>query len=261
MTVPLHHTVDRTVDGTVDGTVDAPLLILGASLGTTGAMWQPQVPALAQRFRVVRYDHRGHGGSPVPPGPYSIEDLGGDVLALADTLGAGRFHLAGASLGSMVALWVAAHAPDRVDRLVLVGTSARPGTPQSWRDRAATVRARGTAAIAEPVVGRWLPAEFAQAHPQLRAALLDAVTTTSDEGYAGCCAALENLDLAPDLARVTAPTLVIVGSDDESTPPEGGRAVAAGIPGARVAEVAGAAHLANLSHADEVTRLLLDFLD
>ncbi len=250
--VPLHYTVD--------GPDSAPVLVLGPSLGTTGAMWQPQVPVLSAHFTVVRYDLRGHGRSPGPPGPYGLSDLGGDVIALLDSLGAPRVHLGGASLGSMVALWVAENHPERVDRLVLMGTAARAGTPAAWRERAETVTARGLSAIAETVVGRWLPAPFAAAHPEVQTSLLDAVLGTPVEGYVACCGALEAMDLEPGLGNVTAPTLVIIGSEDQSTPPELGRRVAAGIPGARVAEVDGAAHLANLSHPDEVTRLLLDFL-
>ncbi len=249
-----------TLHYTVDGPSDAPILILGPSLGTTAAVWQPQVHALAQHFRVVRYDHRGHGGSPAPAGPYTIADLGGDVVALADSLGADHFHLGGVSLGSFVALWVAQHHPRRVRRLVLAGTAARTGTPQAWRDRAETVRSRGTGAIAETVVGRWLPPAYAAAHPDVHESLLARVAGTPAEADAACCAALETMDLEPDLARVTAPTLVILGGEDRSTPPERGLAVAAGISGSRVAELPGAAHLANLSHAEEVTGLLLDFL-
>ena len=249
-----------TLYSTVDGPEDAPVLVLGSSLGTTGEMWRFQLPALAQRLRVVRYDHRGHGRSPVPPGPYRVEDLGSDVIALLDRLGIQRCHLGGASLGSAVALWVAANHPDRVDRLVLAGTAAVFGTPETWRTRAATIREQGMAAIAATVVDRWLPPAFAAAHPELRQELLDAVLATPVEGYAHCCGALEVMDLTADLAKVTAPTLVITGSEDQSTPPELGRAVAAGIRDARLVEIAGAAHLPNVSHADEVTRLVADFL-
>jgi 3-oxoadipate enol-lactonase len=253
--VPLHF----TVDGPGASAPDAPTLLLGPSLGTTGAIWRPQVPALAARLRVVRYDHRGHGGSAAPAGPYGLADLGGDVLALADTLGVGRFLLGGVSLGSMVALWLAENHPDRVERLALAGTAAKAGTPEAWRTRAATVREQGTAAIADAVVDRWLPPDFAAAHPRARAALIDEVLATDTEAYAACCAALEAMDLAPDLLNVAAPTLVIVGSEDQSTPPELGRAVAAGIPGARLVQIDGAAHLANVSHAEQFTQLLLDF--
>src|SRR5262245_4719204 len=123
----------------LDGPEDGPVLVLGSALGTTRAMWQPQVAALAKHFRVVRYDHRGHGRSPVPEGPYSIADLGGDLLALLDKLDLHRVHLGGLSLGGMVAMWVAAHAPSRVDRLVLICTSAQLGPPTRWSERAAAV--------------------------------------------------------------------------------------------------------------------------
>jgi 3-oxoadipate enol-lactonase len=244
----------------VDGPEHAPVLLLGSSLGTTGAVWEPQMAVLAQQLRVVRYDHRGHGGSPVPPGPYDLADLGGDVLALAGFLGAQRFHLGGVSLGSLVALWVAAHHPARVDRLVLAGAAAKLEPAEGWRTRAQTVRSQGTGAIAETVVGRWLPPSYAGAHPLVRAELLAQVRSTPPEGYAGCCGAIETMDLSPVLHRVTAPTLVIVGSDDQSTPPELGRAVAAGIHDSRLAEIQGAAHLANLSHCAEFTALVRDFL-
>jgi 3-oxoadipate enol-lactonase len=250
--VPLHYTVD--------GPASAPVLLLGSPLGTTGAIWRAQVPALAQRLRVVRYDHRGHGGSPLPPGPYDLADLGADVLALADALGAQRFLLGGLSLGSMVALWIAAHHPARVSRLVLAGTAASLGPPENWRTRAETVRSQGMAGVASTVVDRWLPAPFAAAHPEVRQELLDEVLATPVEGYARCCGALETMDLAPDLGRVSAPTLVVIGTEDPSTPPELGRAVAASIPDAQVIEIAGAAHLSPVSHADEFTRVLTDFL-
>jgi 3-oxoadipate enol-lactonase len=250
--VPLHCTVD--------GQDDRPVLVLGAALGTTGAMWWPQIPALSAKLRVVRYDHRGHGGSPVPDGPYAIEDLGADVLALADSLGVQRFALGGISLGSFVALWIAEQHPERVSRLVLAGTAGRVGPPENWRTRAETVRAQGTEVIAETVVSRWLPEDFAAAHPTVREELLDAVLNTPAEGYAGCCGAVENMDLEPDLGRVTAPTLVIAGSGDPSTPPDLGRRVAIGIDGAQFEVITGAAHLANLSHPAEFTRLVLDFL-
>ena len=147
-----------------------------------------------------------------------------------------------------------------VRHAVLAGTAAAFGTPETWRMRAATVREQGMAAIAATVVDRWLPAEFAAAHPELRQELLDAVLATPVDGYAACCGALETMDLSADLAKVTAPTLVITGSEDQSTPPELGRAVAAGIRGARLVEIAGAAHLPNVSHAEEFTRLVADFL-
>jgi 3-oxoadipate enol-lactonase len=245
---------------TVDGPEDAPVLVLGSSLGTDTRLWAPQVPALASRWRVVRYDHRGHGGSPVPPGPYHLADLGGDVLALLDHLGVARAHLGGLSIGGMVGMWVAAHQPDRIDRLALVCTSARLGPPRMWADRAAAVRADGLGAIADAVVARWTPPEFARQHPDVVADLRAMLVATPAEGYASTCAAIETMDLEPDLGRITAPTLVIAGLEDESTPPAHGQRIASLIPGARLALVAGAAHLANVSRPELVGDLLNDFL-
>jgi 3-oxoadipate enol-lactonase len=171
-----------------------------------------------------------------------------------------RVHLGGASLGSFVALWVAQNHPDRVARLILEGVGARAGTPEAWRERAETVRSQGMAAIASTVVSRWLPADFAAEHPAVHSALLDALLATPVEGYVGCCAAIEAMDLAADLGLVTAPTLVIAGGEDQSVSPEFGRAVAAGITGAEFELIAGAAHLPNISHPDRVSHLMLDFL-
>ena len=245
---------------TVDGPEDAPVLVLGPSLGTTGAMWAPQLDLLASTFRVVRYDHRGHTGSPVPSGPYTLDDLGGDVLALLDTLGVDRVHLGGVSLGGMVAMWLASNAPERIDRMVLVCTSARLGPPEAWQIRAATVRAQGIAAVAEAVLRRWLPADFAERHPDavdnLRAMLL----ATPAEGYALCCGVVEHMDLEDALSTVVAPTLVIAGLEDVSTPPAHAQRIVDRIPDARLALVAGAAHLANISRPELVGQLMHDHL-
>ena len=251
MSVPLHHTVD--------GPDGAPLLVLGPSLGTTGAIWQPQLDSLARRFRVVRYDHRGHGRSPAPPGPYRLEDFGQDLLALLDTLGADRVRLAGVSLGGAVAAWVAGHAPDRVERLALLATSPRFGTPGLWADRAAAVRAGGTAAIADTVVGRWFTPGFTARHAAVTAWTRQQLATTPAEPYAACCEALAEADLTPALPAVTAPTLVLAGAEDPVSPPEHARQLAAALPDATVEVVPDAAHLLNVEQPEPVSRILLDF--
>lgn len=235
----------------VDGPLGAPVLLLGSSLGATTEMWSPQVPALAHSRRVVRFDHRGHGGSPVPPGPYTIDDLGGDVLALADHLGIGRFHYAGLSLGGMVGMWLATRAPERIETLTLLCTSAFLPPAEAWLDRAATVRRAGLAAVAEAVLARWFTPAFTNVEPYRQMLL-----RTPVEGYAACCEAIAALDLRPDLGAIDVPTLVIAGALDPATPPEMGRRIASAVPGARFVEVAGAAHLANVERADVVTELL-----
>jgi 3-oxoadipate enol-lactonase len=244
----------------VDGPVDAPVLVLGSALGTTSALWEREMPALAREYRVVRFDHRGHGRSPVPPGPYSIADLGQDLVALLDRLGVERAHFAGISLAGMASMWVAAHAPERVDRLALLCTSARFGQPQMWAARAATVRSEGLAVIADAVVARWTPPEFAAAHPSVIASLREMLVSTPAEGYASCCDAIQAMDLVPDLTRIVAPTLVVAGLADEATPPPHGQLIADAIPGARLALAAGAAHLPHISRSDLIVDLLLTFL-
>jgi len=238
----------------------APLL-MGGSLGTTLAMWDPQLGALSERLRVVRFDHRGHGGSPVPPAPYELADLGRDVLALIDRLGLERACYCGISIGGMVGMWLAAHAPERIDRLVLICTAAYLPPASAWAERAAAVRAAGsTEVVADAVVSRWVTPGFAGERPEVVADLRAMLTATSPEGYAGCCTAIERMDLRGDLARIAAPTLVIAGRDDPATPPDLARDLQAAIPGARLEIVAPAAHLASVERAGEVSRLILDHL-
>jgi len=245
----------------IDGPPDAPPLLMINSLGADLSMWEPQLPALSARLRVIRYDARGHGRSPVPPGRYGLADLGRDALALLDRLGVARAQVVGLSLGGMTAMWLAAHAPERVDRLVLFCTSARLGPPAAWAERAATVRAGGTAAVADAVVARWVTPGYAAAHPGQVRRLRDMVAATPAIGYAGACAAIEDMDLRPDLPGVTAPTLVVAGADDPATPPAHGAAIAAAIPGARLEVVADAAHLASFEQAATANRLILEALD
>ncbi|MEU4531205.1 3-oxoadipate enol-lactonase [Micromonospora ureilytica] len=243
---------------TVDGPAAAPVLLLGSSLGTAAAMWEPQVPALAEQFRVIRYDHLGHGRSAVPSGPYTLDLLGRELLRTLDDLDVARVHYAGLSLGGMVGMWLATHAPERVRRLALLCTSASLGPPEQWRERAATVRADGLPAIADAVVGRWFTPAFAAAHPEVVAAHRAMLTATSSAGYAACCEAIAAMDLRPDLDRVTAPTLVVAGADDPATPVEHAREIVGRIPRARLAVVDAAAHLANVEQPEQVCRLLLE---
>jgi len=243
------------------GPPGAPVLVLGNSLGTTREMWEPQTGALARHFRLLRYEHRGHGGSPSPPGPYSIADLGADVLALLDFYEVETAHYCGLSLGGMVGMWLAASAPGRIGALVVCCTSPYLEPLRLWRDRAAAVRSGGMAPISRQIVARWFTPGYQAAHP---ATVARFVTTlehdVAPEGYAGCCDAIAAMDLRPLLGSVTARTLVIAGSEDLATPPWHGAAIATAIPGARLRVIRGAAHLANVSAAAEVTATLLGHL-
>ena len=244
----------------LDGSDDAPALIMSNSLGSTLDVWDGQIPALAPHFRVVRYDLRGHGGSPVPPGPYEIEDLGADVLHLLDRLEVASAHLCGLSLGGMVAMWLAANAPDRVGRLVLCCTSPRFEPATMWRERAATVRAQGTHAVADAVVGRWFTPGFSRACPDVVAGMRTMIATTPSEGYAACCDLLARTDLLTALPAIHARTLAIAGAEDPAAPPAMAQLIAGAIPYCRMAIVEGAAHLANVERPDAVSALILEHL-
>jgi 3-oxoadipate enol-lactonase len=245
---------------TEDGPADAPVVVLSNSLGATRGMWDPQVPALAERYRVVSYDTRGHGDSPSPAGPYTLDDLVDDVVALLDRLGVRRAHVAGLSLGGMTAMRLAAREPARVDRLVALATSAKPD-PQGFLDRAAAARSGGTAPLAPTVVSRWLTPGYAAAHPDLVARLEAMIVAADDEGYALCCEVVAAVDLREDLARITAPTLVVSGAEDPALPPPHQQAIADGIAGSSLVSVSPGAHLPNLEQPLEVTGALLGHLD
>ena len=241
----------------VEGRADAPVVVLSNSLGTDMTMWDPQVPALAERFRVVRYDTRGHGGSPVPEADQTIAGLAADLLGLLDHLGVERASIAGVSLGGMTAMQLASTAPERVERLVLCCTSARLGPREMWEERAAAVRASGTAAVAEATLGRWFTPD---ADPETVARFDATLRGMPSAGYAACCAAIRDMDLRGQLGAIVAPTLVIAARDDGSTPPEHGELIAAGIAGARLLVLEHGAHLSNVEHADRVTAAMLEHL-
>lgn len=248
----LHHVVD--------GPAGAPVLVLSNSLGTTHEMWEPQVAPLAERFRVVRYDRRGHGRSPVAAGATTIDDLGGDLVELLDEIALERISFCGLSLGGVVGMWLAVNAPERVERLVLCCTAASFAPRQAWVDRAATVRADGMGAIADAVLGRWFRPSFQDTHPDVVARFRATLVSTPAEGYAACCDALADADLTSRLGEIAAPTLVLTGADDPVAPPATGDALAAAIPGAVHTVVERAAHIANIEQPDAFTAALLRHL-
>ena len=250
-----------TLHRVVEGPADAPALVLCNSLGTTLGMWDAQMPALAERFRVVRYDRRGHGLSPVPPGPYSIDDLGGDVLALLDELGLERVSFCGLSIGGAVGMWLALEAPERLDRLALCCTRPAFLPPEQWAERAAVVREGGVAAVSGPALGRWFTERFHAERPDVVNAFRTMLVETPAEGYAACCEALATFDVRSRLGAIGAPTLVVTGENDPVAPPESGVELAAAIPGATHVVIAGAAHIANVEQPDAFTAALLAHLE
>jgi 3-oxoadipate enol-lactonase len=249
--VRIHHVLEGRADG--------PLLVLSHSLGTDHRLWDPQLPALAERFRLLRYDLRGHGASSLSPAPFDVAALGRDVLALLDRLGASELSFCGLSLGGMIGMWLGVNAPGRVRRLVLANTSARLAPPGGWDARIAAVEKGGVAAVAEGVLDRWFTPAFRAGHAaeveRIRAMLL----ATPAAGYAAACAAIRDMDQRSSVAGIRAPVLVVAGSADPATPPADGRFLAEAIPGARYVELA-AAHLSNVEAAEPFTRAVTRFL-
>ncbi len=238
------------------GPPGAPVLVLGNSLGTSAAVWERQVGELSKSFRLLRYELPGHGGSAAAAGPYTIADLGAGVLALLDTVDVARAGYCGISLGGMIGMWLAAHAPGRVAALGLVCTSAYLPPAEGWHSRATRVRTAGMAAVSAAVIGRWFTPAYAAAAPSVVEQFLTGLEGTDPEGYASCCEAIAGMDQRADLAAITAPAIVIAGADDPATPPEHGAAIAAGIDGARLDVIPRAAHLAAVSAPDAVTDAL-----
>ncbi|AQV98054.1 3-oxoadipate enol-lactonase [Cupriavidus necator] len=243
----------------LDGAEHLPVLVLSNSLGTNFGMWEPQVAAFSQHFRVLRYDTRGHGESSVPSGPYSIAQLGGDVIALLDHLGIEQASFCGLSMGGITGMWLALNHAPRLHKLVLCNTAAYIGPPENWTNRAAAVERDGVASIAAAVVEKWITPPYAAAHPELVASLRAMLGATPSAGYAANCLAVRDADLRQDIGRITAPTLVIAGSGDLPTPPRDGVYLAQTIPGAHYVELE-AAHISNLEQAEAFSKAVLDFL-
>lgn len=233
-------------------------MVLSNSLGTDQSLWDFQAAAFSRQRAVWRYDTRGHGGSEVVAGDYSIERLGKDLLSVIDATGSDRVDLCGVSIGGLTALWVALYAPDRVRRIVLANTAARIGDVDVWSARIKTVAAEGTAALADATMRRWFTPEFRAARPDVVARFHSTLAGTNAAGYAGCCAALRDADLRDQVPRVACPALVVTGRQDPATPPAQGQWLAEHIPGARLVNL-DAAHLANVERSDEFNSAVLSF--
>jgi len=233
--------------------------MLSNSLGTTLHMWDPQVKALTPHFRLLRYDRRGHGQSGVPAGPYNMEMLGRDVLAILDALKIDKVNWCGLSMGGMVGMWLGANAPQRIDRLILSNTSAYMPNKDIWTDRINTVREKGLAAIMQGNMERWFTKDFRDREPKKVQWVADMFMTTKPEGYIACGEAVRDMDHREIIKSITAPTLVIAGRDDPATTVEAAEFIRDRIPGASMT-VLEAAHIANVECADEYTKTVLGFL-
>jgi len=244
----------------IDGPQHAPVVVFSNSLGTDLRMWEPQMPAFIERFRVLRYDSRGHGRSSASAGTFTLDQLGHDMLALLDAQAIEHAHICGLSLGGMVALWIAANHPERVDRAVFANTAARIGTDASWAARIEAVSAGGMSVIRDAVVARFLSERFRGAHPDVTTQVGEMVAATPPMGYIATCIALRDADLRVDVARIAVPSLIIASALDESTPPAQARELHAAIAGSELVMFADTAHLSNLEQPELFTRHVLDFL-
>jgi len=243
----------------VEGRDGGPTLMLSNSLGCTLQMWEPQMEALTQMFRVIRYDRRGHGKSSVPPGPYSMKRFGRDVLAILDDLNIEKVHWCGLSMGGMVGQWLGANAPERFGKIILSNTACYYPDPTNWLNRIKAVRQGGIAAVADTIMAGWLTAEFREREPQITANLKAMLLASPVEGYLACCQALSTLDQRELLPKIKSPTLVIAGRHDVSTPISAGEFIRSQIPGAALT-ILDAAHISNVEQPHAFTEAVVGFL-
>jgi 3-oxoadipate enol-lactonase len=244
----------------LNGAENAEVLVLGNSLGSSLRMWDKVHAAVETKYRVLRFDMRGHGASSVPEGPCTLDQLGQDVLLLLDDLEFDRVAFCGLSLGGLVAQWLGIHAPQRVRRLILANTAARIGTPEMWDERISVIQRIGIEDLARATIGRWFTAQYAEQHPQEMQMIRQMIAATNPSGYSACCGVLRDADLRSEIASIEAPCLVIAGSFDPATPPSVSHALCSGLRDSRYVELE-AAHLSAWERADEFAKAVLAFLD
>lgn len=244
----------------VDGPPDGPVIVFSNSLGTDHRLWETQVPAVVDRYRVIRYEACGHGVSDLPRARVTIDQLGNDVVALLDHLQVQRTVVCGCSMGGVIALWLAANHPERIAGAVLANTGAKLGTDDGWNARIKDVRAGGTAAIRDMVLGRFLTATFRAREPVTAARIAGMIDATNDSGYIAACEALRDVDLREAAKTVRVPAMIIGSELDESTPPALSHELHASINGSELVMIPAAAHLSNVEQPGSFNSALLRFL-
>ena len=252
------HNGSHAIRARIDGRAGGPTVLLANGLGLGLEMWAAQIPRLGRLFRVVRFDNRGHGGSDKPGGPHSMQTVASDALAVLDAVGAERASVVGLSMGGMLALWLAAHHPDRIDKVVAANLGGASNA-QMWNARIKAVTEGGIAAVSDGMAERWFTAPFLASSPERVRPILDQLAATTPEGYAAGCAAVRDADIHAVLSSIKAPTLVIAGLQDVVTAPALGGKIAAAIPDARLIEL-DAGHLSNVEQSEPFTRAAIDFL-
>lgn len=256
------HLADGDLHYQFEGPTSAPVLVLSNSLGTDLHMWDVQMPVWREHFRVLRFDTRGHGESLAPLGPYSIEQMGHDVLALLDHLAIAQAHFCGLSMGGLIGQWLAINAADRLRKLVLCNTAAKIGNDEVWNSRIQLVEQGGAQAmhdLRDASIARWFTPAFAETHAEQAELITEMLAATPSLGYSACCAAVRDADYRAQLDEIKAPTLIVAGTADVVTTPEHARFLQAGIEGAEYAEFP-AAHLSNVEAGDAFTQAVLTFL-
>lgn len=257
--MPFAELKDVRIHYELAGPATAPVLVFSNSLGTNLSMWDMQLADFSSNMRVLRYDTRGHGASSVPPGPYTFDQLGSDVVALLDFLHLDRVFFCGLSMGGMTGQWLGMHAPERVHKVVLCSTAAKIGNAETWNARIDTVRRLGMKAISAAVIERWFTERFRKQSPGVVEETKRMIEKTDVEGYAACCGALRDSDLRGSLSAIRTLTLVISGTHDPATPPADGHFLAENISGARYVEL-DAAHLSNIEQRERFSAELRGFL-
>lgn len=248
------------IDVEITGPDNAPVLMLSSSLGTTKNMWDPQMNTFSAKYRVVRYDRRGHGKSGVPQGPYNMEMLGRDAIAVMDNLGLKKINWLGLSMGGMEGMWLGANAADRIEKLILSNTSTHYADKTPWNTRIENVTKGGSvAAIADAVINAWLTQNFQKANPAETSRMKEMMISTPVEGYLGCCAAVRDMDHREIIKGITAPTLIIAGSKDMATNVEAAEFIRDRIKGSKLA-IVDAAHIANVEQPEAYAKEVLAFL-
>jgi len=258
--MPVLKSGEARIHYVLEGQNESPVLALSNSLGANYSMWDPQVSEFQKKFRVLRYDTRGHGQSSSTPGLYSIELLAKDVIALLDAQDLDRVRFCGLSMGGMIGMWLAANAPERLRQLILCNTGAKIGTAETWKARIEAVQKSGMSSVAPAIIERWFTAAFRQKAPETMANIRKMIEEANPAGYVACCAAVRDFDFREQLSKIRTPTLVISGAHDPATPPADGRVLAQQIPGARYVELK-AAHLSNIEDQDRFNAELAAFLN
>lgn len=258
--MPVLKSGDARIHYALEGQSASPVLVFSNSLGANYSMWDAQAREFHKDFRILRYDTRGHGQSSATSGPYSIEQLAKDVVALLDHLDLDRVYFCGLSMGGMIGMWLGTNAPERLNQLVLCNTGAKIGTLEAWNARIETVRKNGMKSIAPAVVERWFSPSFRHKSPEIISNTLKMIEEANPDGYSACCGAIRDCDCREQVAAIRTPTLVISGAHDPATPPADGRFLAQQISGARYVEL-NAAHLSNIEAQDRFNQELAAFLN